>query len=232
MSQILRFRSTWGVDTGDNYENWRKWLPTLKDQGYGPKPVGLTPTDHLTNYRAQLEIAKTLKPFKINAHSGEVRDGIDHEDSDGWSIDQSVEFFTGTLAIDAELGLAGMLNTQGKSANNDPSLQVTADFSHFVVVCERLLDQGEEDKELLRTIIPRVTHIHARIGTTQSSQCPDPTNDVFTEERRFFENSWKQIIQSIVRQTSSPVTFVPEYGYAFFFLSRHFVCVANVFADV
>ena len=39
-----------------------------------------------------------------------VRDGIDHEDSDGWSIDQSVEFFTGTLAIDAELGLAGMVS--------------------------------------------------------------------------------------------------------------------------
>ncbi|OGM49405.1 hypothetical protein ABOM_003519 [Aspergillus bombycis] len=254
MSQILRFRSTWGVDTGENYENWQKWLPTLKDQGYvgievdiaplpnistirrlcdevgleicvmihskwpgyaGPKPVGLTPTDHLTNYRAQLEIAKTLRPFKINAHSGD----------DGWSIDQSVEFFTGTLAVDAELGLAGMVSHEthrnraffspystAAVLKRVPSLQVTADFSHFVVVCERLLDQGEEDKELLRTIIPRVTHIHARIGTTQSSQCPDPTNDVFTEERRFFENSWKQIIQSIAQQRSSPVTFVPEYG--------------------
>lgn len=40
----------------------------------------------------------------------------------------------------------------------DESLRVTADFSHFVVVCERLLDQGEEDKELLRTIIPHVSH--------------------------------------------------------------------------
>lgn len=39
----------------------------------------------------------------------------------------------------------------------DSSLQVTADFSHFVVACERLLDQGEEDKQLLRTIIPRVS---------------------------------------------------------------------------
>ncbi|KAE8346139.1 hypothetical protein BDV24DRAFT_158938 [Aspergillus arachidicola] len=93
-----------------------------------------------------------------------------------------------------------------------PSLQVTADFSHFVVVCERLLDQDEDNKERLRTIIPGVTHIHASIGTTQSSQCPEPTNDVFKEERRFFEDSWKQIIQSIVQQRSSPVTFVPEYG--------------------
>ncbi|BAE61455.1 unnamed protein product [Aspergillus oryzae RIB40] len=73
-------------------------------------------------------------------------------------------------------------------------------------------DQDEVDKELLRTFIPRVTRIHARIRTTQSSQCPEPTNDVFKEERRFFEDSWKQIIQSIVQQRSSPITFVPEDG--------------------
>jgi hypothetical protein len=39
------------------------------------------------------------------------------------------------------------------------SLRITADFSHFVVACERVLDVGEEDKELLRTIIPRVGHM-------------------------------------------------------------------------
>lgn len=37
----------------------------------GPKPVGLTPQDHLQGYKEQLEIAKILKPFKVNAHSGE-----------------------------------------------------------------------------------------------------------------------------------------------------------------
>ncbi|EIT77242.1 hypothetical protein Ao3042_06703 [Aspergillus oryzae 3.042] len=57
-------------------------------------------------------------------------------------------------------------------------------------------DQDEVDKELLRTFIPRVTRIHARIRTTQSSQCPEPTNDVFKEEKR----------------RSSPITFVPEDG--------------------
>lgn len=37
----------------------------------GPKPVGLTPQDHLQGYKEQLEIAKALKPYKANAHSGE-----------------------------------------------------------------------------------------------------------------------------------------------------------------
>ncbi|KAE8152252.1 hypothetical protein BDV25DRAFT_128146 [Aspergillus avenaceus] len=254
MTQIQRFRSTWGIERGDNYANWQRWFPILKAQGYvgievdiaplpdiatirrladeagleiivmvhsewpcyaGPKPVGLTPKDHLKNYRAQLEIAKTLRPVKINAHSGD----------DGWSVDQAVEFFEGTFAIDAELGFAGLVSHEthrnrvffspyltAQVLKRVPSLQVTADFSHFVVVCERLLDQGEEDRELLRTIIPRVTHIHARMGTTQSSQCPDPTNPIFAAERKFFEESWKQIVGSLATKRSAPVTFVPEYG--------------------
>lgn len=94
---------------------------------------------------------------------------------------------------------------------NKNSLRVTADFSHFVVACERLLDVGEDDKELLSTIIPRVGHIHARMGTTQSSQCPAPTHEVFKEERRFFETSWKQIIDATAT-ADEPITWVPEYG--------------------
>jgi len=34
MASVLRFRSVWGVDPGNNYENWDKWFPTLKAQGY------------------------------------------------------------------------------------------------------------------------------------------------------------------------------------------------------
>ncbi|KAH8432844.1 sugar phosphate isomerase/epimerase family protein [Aspergillus melleus] len=275
MTSVLRFRSIWGVDAGVNYENWDKWFPSLKAQGYtgveidiapfedlvsirrlcdeigleisvlihtlwpmyaGPKPAGLTPKDHLAGYRTQLERAKTLKPYKINAHSGD----------DQWSVDEAVEFFEGSLVVDAEVGLQGKVchethrnraffspYTTAKVLKRVPSLRVTADFSHFVVVCERLLDQGEEDKELLHTIIPhvshqklrdeadiwkadyfKVNHIHARMGTTQSSQCPEPTNPIFKDERRFFEDSWKQIIEAFATGTfkSEPITFVPEYG--------------------
>jgi hypothetical protein len=35
-------------------------------------------------------------------------------------------------------------------------LQVTTDISHWVVVCERLLDQCEEDQEILTRFIPHV----------------------------------------------------------------------------
>ncbi|GMF77451.1 unnamed protein product [Aspergillus oryzae] len=144
--------------------------------------------------------------------------------SEGWTVDEAVEFYSGTFAIDAELGLTGkvshethrntaLFNPYSTAAvlRRVPNLRITADFSHWVVVCERLLDTHEEDKQILSAVIPHVTHIHARMGTTQSSQCPDPTHEVFKEERRFFETVWKQIIDATAT-ASEPITFVPEYG--------------------
>jgi hypothetical protein len=49
------------------------------------------------------------------------------------------------------------------------------------------------------------------MGTTQASQCPDPLNPVFEQERKIFEKIWKDIITQADR--SEPITFVPEYGY-------------------
>ncbi|KAE8322202.1 hypothetical protein BDV39DRAFT_196972 [Aspergillus sergii] len=103
-------------------------------------PVGLAPTDHLENYKAQLDIVKTLKP-------------------DGWSIDQAVEFFTATLAINAELGLQGMVSHEMHKNRAFFTLHATA---------ARLLDQGDDDKDLLRTIIPRKQAIQSIIHRRSS----------------------------------------------------------------
>ena len=32
--KITRFRSLWGIDTGYNLDNWGRFLPELKTQGY------------------------------------------------------------------------------------------------------------------------------------------------------------------------------------------------------
>ncbi|WYZ44633.1 hypothetical protein EsH8_VII_001069 [Colletotrichum jinshuiense] len=180
------------------------------------QPPGLTPNDHLDFYRKQLERAKILKPVKVNAQSG----------SDIWTLDQSVEFYQGTFKIDEELGFTGRV-THETHRNRSlftpfaakyilekvPNLRITADISHWVVVSERLLDESQEDKEVLEKIIPHVYHVHARIGTTQSSQCPDPSNSIYTPEREFFERFWTKVIQhSATRGPDYQVTFTPEYG--------------------
>lgn len=52
------------------------------------------------------------------------------------------------------------------------------------------------------------------MGTTQASQCPEPLNPVFSEERAFFEDVWQQIIDACYAKNgaSSKITMVPEYG--------------------
>ncbi|KAF5722634.1 hypothetical protein FMUND_2637 [Fusarium mundagurra] len=220
---IKRFRTVWGVDSGKDFENWipclRRWLIYGRLHtawaGYvGGRPRDLTPDAHLDIYRDNLERAKILKPVKINAQSG----------GDYWTLDESVYFYQKTLGIDKELGLTGLVSHETHRNRSlftpyaakyilpkIPELRVTADVSHWVVVCERLLDLGEEDKEILDVLIPRVSHIHARIGTTQSSQCPDPEDPVFKEEREFFERLWVRIVKARSKD-SGLNTFVPEYG--------------------
>ncbi|OJJ67837.1 hypothetical protein ASPBRDRAFT_199539 [Aspergillus brasiliensis CBS 101740] len=185
-------------------------------QYVGPRPRGLTPDAHLEFYRGQLRLATILKPVVINAHSG----------ADHWSYDESVYFYQKALQVEKEEGLEGIVSHETHRNRSlfspystdyilqrVPELRVTADISHWVVVCERLLDQGEEDREILDRLIPNVRHIHARMGTTQSSQCPEPLNPAFAAERQFFESLWLRIVKS--RQQTDPncrITWVPEYG--------------------
>ena len=35
MVVVKRFRSVWGVESGDGFKNWISWFPDLKNQGYG-----------------------------------------------------------------------------------------------------------------------------------------------------------------------------------------------------
>lgn len=61
----------------------------------------------------------------------------------------------------------------------------------------------------------QVSHIHSRIGTTQSSQCPDPSDPVYEPEVKSFENLWRKSIEAYVKVhgPDATITFVPEWGY-------------------
>ncbi|KAF4957334.1 hypothetical protein FSARC_11333 [Fusarium sarcochroum] len=254
MVRIERFRSTWGVEPGENFEAWRPLFAEWKELQYefvpydldddqrrevrnlcddlklkisitifsawhryrGPRPRGLTPDVHLEGYWEELRRAQLLNPVKINAQSG----------ADFWSWDQAAYFFKNTLQIDKEMGFEGRVcheTHRNRGLFNPyvtdyvlervPELRITGDFSHWIVGCERLLDVGEEDRELLDRVIPHVHHIHTRFGTTQSSQCPEPLNPVFEAERQFFEKLWTRIVRTRAREDAdSVITFVPEYG--------------------
>jgi hypothetical protein len=75
---------------------------------------------------------------------------------------------------------------EGKSADLLDRLKITADISHWVVVSERLLDEGEEDAAILSRVIPHVWLIP-----------PLP----YLSSRSCFEKS--------ANQTTRSVTFTP-----------------------
>ncbi|KAJ0419377.1 xylose isomerase-like protein [Aspergillus carlsbadensis] len=190
------------------FSSWPKYI--------GPRPAGLTPEYHAEFFRGQLKLASILKPVRVNAQSG----------ADHFTWDESVRFYQLALQVAKDEGFEGRVcheTHRNRSLFNPyaadyilqrvPELKITADISHWVVVSERLLDEGDEDASILTRVIPHVGHIHARTGTTQSSQCPEPLNPVFTAEREFFEKFWVRVIQH--RQKTEPqstLTWVPEYG--------------------
>lgn len=111
-----------------------------------------------------------------------------------------------------------------------PSLRLTADISHWMVVCERLLggrEGGREgeglEEELLRTVAGRTDHVHARRGNAQSAQVvmrgrggrKEDGKDKRKEgrgEREVFERFWRWV-QEAKREGGRGVwTVTPEYG--------------------
>ena len=52
-----------------------------------------------------------------------------------------------------------------------PELQINADFSHWCVVCESLL---EDLDEILSLACARAIHVHGRVGYQEGPQVPDP----------------------------------------------------------
>ncbi len=59
--------------------------------------------------------------------------------------------------------------TAARVLKAQPSLSITADLSHWVVASERLLTTPA-DEEALAVVLPRVAHVHGRVGTPQSPQ--------------------------------------------------------------
>ncbi|KAL4994139.1 hypothetical protein BDV10DRAFT_199046 [Aspergillus recurvatus] len=190
------------------FSSWPKYV--------GRRPPGLTPDDHAEFFRSQLRLASILKPVRVNAQSG----------ADHFSWDDSVAFYKKALQVEKEEGFHGRVcheTHRNRSLFNPyaadyilqkvPELIITADISHWVVVSERLLDNNEEDQEILKRVIPRVGHIHTRMGTTQASQCPEPLSPAFAEERAFFEKFWLDIVKHKHQiDPNCRLTFVPEYG--------------------
>ena len=165
---------------------------------------------HLESLRVQSEAALECQPLFLTIIGG----------CDAWSLGQSVEFFGQSIALSKRLDVVMSFEThRSRSLFNPwitrdvlrqlPELRLTCDFSHWCVVCERLIDT---EPEVLALCADRAHHIHGRVGYPQGPQVPHPAAPEFGDALAAHERWWSQIWRSQRDRGLSQSTFTPEFG--------------------
>jgi hypothetical protein len=176
-------------------------------------PVGSKRTvqEHYDEFVRQIDLSLQEKPFQINSHSG----------LDSWSYAESLEFFTRATEYTKTIGIPVYHEThRGRALYNPwitrdlvkalPDLMLTADYSHWVNVCERLIDS---EQEILTLLLPRIGHIHSRVGFEQGPQVNDPRAPEWSAHVKAHERWWKEMFTRAQQAGQRQVlTLVPEYG--------------------
>lgn len=144
---LLRFLKTSG---------W-KWIPQVFSRDY---IAGGSVREHLYSLKKQIDHCMEQQPWFFNAHSG----------SDTWSLSQPEDFYGAMLEMERRLGVAICHETHRSRYFGNPwitrpilekfpDLNLTCDFSHWVCVAERLL---EDCGEIIQLAPNHCHHLHAR----------------------------------------------------------------------
>ena len=167
-------------------------------------------TAHKNSYITHLHHLAQLKPIKIDAQTGK----------DYFSPEQNKELFEAASAFTQETGIPVAHETHRNKALfaahvsmqlllQNPSIGITADFSHWCNVAESFLEDQQEAVALACT---HAIHIHARVGHTQSAQVIDPRLDLWKDALQTHVQWWKQIAAHHKAQKKDTLTITPEFG--------------------
>jgi sugar phosphate isomerase/epimerase len=166
--------------------------------------------DHLQSLRHRLLSAAEMQARFVTCLGG----------CDAWSEDASVDFFGRAIEMAMGLGLRICFEThRGRPTFNPwaterivtqlPDMRLTADYSHWCVVCERLL---EDEQQTLRALAPRVHHIHARVGYAQGPQVPHPAAPEHAQALAAHQRWWAEIWSAQHARGYEVSTLTPEFG--------------------
>lgn len=172
---------------------------------------GSTPFEHIQSLEKQIVEGLLYNPIKFNVHGG----------LDSWSDLEIREYFT--LFLEIQKKYSGILilhethrgrimyspwNTL-KWLEEFPTLLLTSDLSHFVVVAERHLHSFTK---LLKLINERTRHIHARPCSTEHIQLVDVNDPLFATDLEAFKGYWYDIIKTQLRLGHADISYDPEFG--------------------
>ncbi|MDG2304517.1 MAG: hypothetical protein P8R42_07635 [Candidatus Binatia bacterium] len=163
-------------------------------------------------FRTQLEAVKKTRPILVNCHPG--RDWFD--------LDRSIRFFNEVRDVAESVDAQVVFETHRtrclyspwgteRILNALPWLRITADFSHFTNVAENPLTQPPYS-DMMDLAIERTDHIHARVGSPQGAQVPDPRIGAGLRWTERFERWWDRIIEARRNEGRAFLTINPEFG--------------------
>ncbi len=138
---------------------------------------------------------------------------------DAWSWSQNLEFFSQALALEKQSGLTLSFETHRSRSlfnpwitrdllNQFPDMKLTCDFSHWCVVCERLIDS---EADILQQCAERAQHTHCRVGYAQHAQVPEPRAPEYETALIAHERWWDLIWTMQQQRGMAQVTMTPEF---------------------
>jgi len=169
-----------------------------------------TLAQHLASFQSKLADSMELDPLFITCLGG----------CDAWPETQSIEFFGRAMEFADAAGVTVSFEThRGRSLFNPwvtqrivsqlPAIRLTCDFSHWCVVCERLIDS---ELDIIQQIANNAHHIHARVGYDQGPQVPNPAAPEYQAALQAHQHWWEIIWRSQLERGYSITTMTPEFG--------------------
>jgi hypothetical protein len=190
---------------------WIAEVTTCTPPGeYLPRPY-LGVGEHLASLEEGIVRSLPGAPLFITTMAG----------SDAWGLDDCLRFHEGVLRLQQRHGIVVSVEThRGRPTFHPwrtaeilaalPELRLTCDFSHWCVVCERLLPDQEPD--LLDRISRHAHHLHGRVGYAQGPQVPDPRAAEYAAELAAHERWWDLLLAAMRKRGTETATFTPESG--------------------
>lgn len=166
--------------------------------------------EHLQAFDTGFTLGAELAPLFVTSMAG----------CDAWPEAETIEFFQQGMRMAAGHGLTLCYEThRSRSLFNPwttrrivealPEIKLTADFSHWCVVCERLIDT---ELDVIEAIAGNVHHIHARVGYDQGPQVPHPAAPEYAEALAAHQHWWEILWSSQQQRGYTLTTMTPEFG--------------------
>lgn len=183
------------------------WIPQVfSNMHHGGGSVQL----HLATLREQIEECLDMEPWFFNAQSG----------SDAWTSNEAEDFYGAVVEMESELGIPLSHETHRSRYFSSPwythrllkllpGIKLTCDFSHWVCVAERLLQDADD---IFLHAARHCHHVHARVGYEQGPQVPDPRAPEWSEHLHVHERWWRMIWSAQRARGVSVTPLTPEFG--------------------